>query len=77
MQAVSLAERAVALSGPGDASVLDALAAAYAAAGQFERATVAAESAVQAAAAAGLTVFAEEIRQRLNLYQRGMPFRER
>jgi Flp pilus assembly protein TadD len=76
VQAVGFAERAVALSRPGDPTVLDALAAAYAAAGQFERATITAQAAVQGAAMAGLTAFADEIRQRLDLYRRGTPFRD-
>ncbi len=67
-QAVMLAERAVALTARHDSSALDTLGAAFAAAGNFEKAA--------AAARAALDLIAEEnspqavaIRQRLRLYQ--------
>jgi tetratricopeptide (TPR) repeat protein len=68
-KAVALAERASRLA-RDDASVLDALAAAYAAAGRFEDAVAEAERALVLSGA-------EEIRARLELYRRGQPFRSR
>ena len=54
----------------GDASVLDALAAAYASAGAFDRAVTTARAAVVAAGPAGLSELAAEIRTRITLYER-------
>ena len=55
------------------ATILDTLAAAYASAGNFERAIPSAEDALAQANAAGMSV--EGIRQRLALYRQGTPFR--
>jgi tetratricopeptide (TPR) repeat protein len=70
-QAISLAERAVDLTDRREATALDVLAAAYAAAGMFDRAVEAAESALRLAppgpALAG-------IRARQELYRRHKPF---
>jgi tetratricopeptide (TPR) repeat protein len=72
--AVRLAERADRLTGHQDPAVLDALAAAYAAAGAFDRAVETARSARKAADAAQLTNLAAEIDQRLRLYERRQPY---
>jgi tetratricopeptide (TPR) repeat protein len=70
-EAVMLATRAVALTDRPDPAVLDTLAVAYAAAGQFD----AAISAAQAALAAGPpNDLAEEIRARLALYRAGKSY---
>ena len=74
-EAVRLAERAAAQTGYQDPTILDTLAAAYAASGDFETAVKAAEKAVALAEAAGAEeVAVEEIRERLRLYQQGQPF---
>ena len=69
-EATRLAERADALTAHRDPAVLDALAAAYAAAGSFNQAIATARLAVQLAAAAQLSNLAEEASQRLALYER-------
>jgi tetratricopeptide (TPR) repeat protein len=75
-EAVVLAERAVSLSGGRrDISVLDALAAAYAAAGRFEEAVATATAGVDAAAAAGATDVAARFRERLDLYRQHQAYR--
>jgi arylsulfatase A-like enzyme/Tfp pilus assembly protein PilF len=74
-EAVRLAERAAELTGRRDPVVLDALAAAYAASGEWERATATADEAV-ARVAPGARDLAEDIGRRLSLYRRRMPFRE-
>jgi tetratricopeptide (TPR) repeat protein len=74
-QAVQFGERAADLTGRGDALALDALAAAYAAAGQFDRAVSTAQAALEAATRAQLSALAAEIRSRQALYERRMPFR--
>ncbi|OFW29423.1 MAG: hypothetical protein A3H97_17250 [Acidobacteria bacterium RIFCSPLOWO2_02_FULL_65_29] len=73
-EAVRLAERADALTGHRDAAVLDALAAAYANAGSFDRATATASLALRAAESARLLNLAAEIRDRLALYRQGRAF---
>jgi tetratricopeptide (TPR) repeat protein len=74
-EAVGLAERADRLTGHQDPSVLDALAAAYAEVGRFDRAVEVGREARAAAERAGLTNLASEIGQRLELYQRKQPYR--
>jgi tetratricopeptide (TPR) repeat protein len=74
--AVSLAERAAALSAAPDPSVLDTLAAAHAAAGRYGEAARVAEQALEAAESAGPAGFAAQIRARLALYRTGRPYRE-
>ncbi len=74
-QALRLGERAAALTGRADPSVLDALAAAYAAAGQFDRAVSTARAAVQAATRGAVPALAADIRRRLALYEDRKPFR--
>jgi Flp pilus assembly protein TadD len=73
--AVQFGERAAVLTGRSDPSVLDALAAAYAAAGQYDRAVTTAELAMQTATTARIPALAAEIKQRLVLYQSRKPFR--
>ena len=74
-EAVRLAERAAELTSRRDAVVLDALAAAYAAAGDWGRATTTAETAV-ALASARSRALAEDITKRLALYRLKRPYRE-
>jgi arylsulfatase A-like enzyme/Flp pilus assembly protein TadD len=74
-EAVHLAERAAELTENRRAGILDTLAAAYAAAGQFDEAVTTAQAALSLAAAAGTDRFADDIRQRLELYRQGKPFR--
>ena len=72
-KAVQLADRAAELTAYENPAILDTLAAAYASAGQFERATAVAEEAIRLATDAAL---AEDIRARLNLYKAKMPYVE-
>lgn len=74
-EAVRLALAAAALRENEDSRTLDTLAAAYAAAGQFDRAAEAATRALGIARAAGDVQHADEIRARLALYERGQPYR--
>jgi spermidine synthase len=74
--AVSFAERAAALSAAPDPSVLDTLAAAYAAAGRYGEAARVAEQALRQVEAAGPPAFAGQIRARLALYRAGRPYQE-
>jgi arylsulfatase A-like enzyme/Flp pilus assembly protein TadD len=74
-EAVRLGERAAELTSRRDPVVLDALAAAYAAAGEWERATATADEAV-ARVAPQARDLAEDIARRLSLYRRRMPYRE-
>jgi hypothetical protein len=69
-EAVVLAERADALTQHRDPSVLDVLAAAYAAAGLFDRAVPTARSALTAATLAQMSGLASEIVGRLAMYER-------
>jgi tetratricopeptide (TPR) repeat protein len=70
--AIRLAERAASLTGGRDPRVLDTLAAAHAAAGDFGRAVEVARRALARAHAGEL---AAEIRARLARYERGEPYR--
>jgi Flp pilus assembly protein TadD len=72
-EAVAAGERAAALTGKSDAQVLDALAAAYAAAGRFDDAIATAERAVTLAT----SDLARDINGRLSFYRRREPFRAR
>ncbi len=75
-QAVALAERAVAVLGEKSALLLDVLAAAYAADGQFDLAvSTAQEAAALARTQNGGEVFASNIDARANLYLAFTPFR--
>jgi tetratricopeptide (TPR) repeat protein len=73
-EAVRLAERAAALTARRDVSVLDALAAAYAAAGRFDEAVAAARNGTRLAISAGLTEVASRLGERLALYQQHRPY---
>ena len=73
-EAVQLAERAQRVMAGADPAALDALAAAYAAAGDFGRAVPAARAAADSAARSGLTGLADEIRARLALYESGRSY---
>jgi protein O-mannosyl-transferase len=75
-EAVSLAERAANLTGGQQPFVLDALAMAYAEAGDFRSANETAQKAVQVAAAVGAQKTLPEMEQRLQLYQSDKPYRE-
>jgi tetratricopeptide (TPR) repeat protein len=75
-EAVRLAGRATMLTGRRDAHVLDTLAAAYAAAGRFDRAISTAEKALSLAEGAKRTRLAALVSTRLELYKRGLPYRE-
>ena len=73
--AIALGERATALTGRGDVAALDALAAAYAAAGRFGDAVSTARAGVEVATAAGAVELAARFRERLELYQQGRALR--
>jgi tetratricopeptide (TPR) repeat protein len=76
-EAVALAERACRLTNRRDALALDALAAACAETGQFERAAGAATEAVSIARSQGAETLALQLAQRLEGYRDGRPFRAR
>jgi tetratricopeptide (TPR) repeat protein len=76
-EAIRLAKRAAALTAGDNPTVLDTLAAAYAAAGRFEDALTTAERALIAARREGDSPFAAEIRQRVELYRHGRPYQRR
>jgi Flp pilus assembly protein TadD len=73
---VRLAERVCCQSGSPDPAALDALAAALAQNGQFDRAAETARQAAQLAESHGRSAQAEAIRGRLALFQKGRPYRE-
>jgi tetratricopeptide (TPR) repeat protein len=73
-EAVRLGLRAVALAGRGDPSLLDALAAAYAAASQFEAAATTAQEAAALADRLGMRTLGQEVRQRAQLYAQLRPY---
>ena len=75
-EAVRLAERAASLTTRLDVTVLDTLAAAYAAVGRFIDAVSTELSALQQVESAGASAAASPIRERLGLYRRGRPFIE-
>jgi len=74
--AVRLAERACQLTDYQQPSVMDTLAAALASAGDFEHAVSIAERALALANSGGQTDLADQISQRLALYQARRPYRE-
>ena len=74
-EAIRLAVRACARSQRPDAHTLDALGAAYAAAGRFDDALGAAEEARALADSSGQTELARDIERRLQLYRAGRAFR--
>jgi tetratricopeptide (TPR) repeat protein len=73
-QAVFLAEQAAALTGNEDARILDTLAAAQAATGQFDAAITTAKDALARATAAGDAPLAGRISKRLELYERSKAY---
>jgi arylsulfatase A-like enzyme/Flp pilus assembly protein TadD len=75
-EAVRLAERAAERTGRRQPLMLDTLAAAYAAAGDFDRAAATAEEAMSLAASGGPVGLSGEIGTRLALYRQKKPFRE-
>jgi hypothetical protein len=77
-RAVRLAERAADLTAHRQPGILDVLAAAYAAAGEFDRAVATAQEAMALATSSGPAgaKFAGEIGKRLELYRQKKPFRE-
>lgn len=75
-RAVDLAERAQKLVGRSDPLILDILAAAYAAAGQFEDAVAAAQHAIELAKAAGHDQWAPAMQRHLEQYRLNKPWRE-
>ena len=74
--AVSLAQRAAELTQYREFEILDTLAAAYAAANQFDRAVTTAQTALALASEGRSNQRADEIRRRLKLYRQGKPYRE-
>jgi len=74
-KAVQLAERAQSLTQARDAGVLDTLAAAYAAAGQFSSAVQTAQTALQLAEAQSNTALASALRREIKLYEAGHPLK--
>lgn len=74
--AVALAERACQLTGFQNAAALDALAAAYAAAGRFDQAAATAQRAIAAAHAANAPDLADRIGGRLALYRQAKAYQE-
>ena len=75
-QAVILAERAAALTGGEQASVLDTLAMAYAEAGRFPEAQAAENKGIERAGGTGDTNSLAELRQRAELFRAGQPYRQ-
>jgi Flp pilus assembly protein TadD len=73
-QAVALAERARQLSHGQDPQAFDALAAGYAALGEYDAAIRAVRAAIAAADAAGQALLANEMRERQQRYEQHTPF---
>ena len=73
--AIQHAQRAAELTSHHNAVVLDTLAAAYAAAGRFERAVATADSALGLASSAAAGDLVDQIRQRRELYKARRPYR--
>jgi len=76
IKAVELAKQADASAGGKDPAIVGTLAAAQAEAGQFPAAISAAQRALQLAASLNKTNLARELQLELELYQRGVPFRD-
>jgi tetratricopeptide (TPR) repeat protein len=76
VEAVELAEQAANMTNHQHPRILDTLAAAYAAKGDFQRAISTAEKAVELADTGESSELAEEIRGRLAKYRSGEPHRE-
>jgi tetratricopeptide (TPR) repeat protein len=75
-EAVKFAQRACELTGYQQPQILDTLAVAYAAAGNFVEAIETAEKARQLAESFGKKDLARQIRSRMELYKTGQPYRE-
>jgi tetratricopeptide (TPR) repeat protein len=75
-KAIEYAQRAAVLTQHHDAGVLDTLAAAYAAKGQFEQAAVLAKEAVSLAVLSKNEELAAQARLRLELYEHGQAYEE-
>jgi tetratricopeptide (TPR) repeat protein len=73
--AIRLAERADSAKGHRDITAIDALAAAYAAAGRFEDAIRVAREGLDLSMASGQSAVAAQFRQRVDLYQKRQPLR--
>ncbi len=76
VEAVKLAERAVALSGGNNAQFLDTLAAAYAEAGRFGEAVETARRGLEIATRRNQQQLREGMAARLRLYEAGTPYRD-
>jgi spermidine synthase len=74
-EAVRLAQRACELTDYKSPPILDTLATAYAAAGNFSEAVKTAEKALKLAQSTKQPQFADEIKKHLELYKRGQPYR--
>ena len=75
-EAVKLAEQAAKITKHQHPRILDTLAAAYAAKGDFQKAIFTAEKAIRIADSGEMKELAEELRVHLDNYRRGEPFRE-
>ena len=75
-EAVQLGEKVCELTDYKDAGILDTLAAAYAAAGKFDKAIETAEKAISISDNAGQKKLSKEIRSRLPLYKSGRAYYE-
>lgn len=75
-EAVRLAERVIQLTGRGDASTLDTLAAAYADVGRFEEAVGAIQRALSLVDRTRHAPLAEALEERLGLYRSGTSYRQ-
>jgi choline-sulfatase len=75
-EAVRIAEDAAERTARRQPVMLDTLAAAYAAAGQFDQAVITAQEALSLAATSGPPGLAPEIAKRLELYRQKRPYRE-
>jgi tetratricopeptide (TPR) repeat protein len=75
-ESLRLAQRACELTGHKKPVLLDTLSVAYAAAGKYSEAIEAAEKAIGLAVSTGQKELAEDIQRHLELYQKGLPYRE-
>ena len=73
-RALMLAEQAASLSDHKNSIVLDTLAAAYAATGQFERAVLSAKNAIHIDSTRPASLITKQMRRRLKLYERKQPY---
>ncbi|MBC8378384.1 MAG: sel1 repeat family protein, partial [Planctomycetes bacterium] len=76
-EAVALAEKACILTNYKSARTLDTLAASYASSGDFKRAVIIAQKAVKTANEMGQIDQAVKIANKLSLYKKGLPYREK